>query len=224
MAGHFRAILLDFDYTLADSSRGIIACFEHAFNALGLPEVSHDDIRATIGLSLTDALVQLAGPLPVVAQEAFQERFRDQADAVMAGLTSLYGGVPDTTKGLKQRGYRVGIVSNKYRYRIETVLSREDLPDIDVIVGAEDVARLKPCPDGLLRAIATLGLPASEALYVGDSLTDAEAAARAGIPFVAVLSGVTPPSALADRSLAVFGGVAELPDWLDGQSVSGGPA
>lgn len=214
MATRYAAILFDFDYTLADSSRGIIACFEHAFNALGLPCPSHDAIRATIGLSLPLALEQLAGPQPEDAQEIFLKRFQERADSIMADLTILYEGVPATIRGLERRGYPMGIVSNKYRYRIEAVLNREGLSRFDVIVGDEDVERLKPWPDGLLKAMGSLGMSPANVLYVGDSVADAEAAERAGVPFVAVLSGVTPAAALVDRSVAVLGGVPDLPRWL----------
>jgi phosphoglycolate phosphatase len=51
------------------------------------------------------------------------------------------------------------------------------------------VATYKPEPDGLLLALERLEVDKSEAVYVGDTLIDAETARRAGVPFVAVLSG-----------------------------------
>ena len=68
------------------------------------------------------------------------------------------------------------------------------LEPFGVIVGGEDVSRHKPDPEGLMMATEMLGSLGST-LYVGDSLSDAEAAKRAGLPFVAVLSGVTPREA-----------------------------
>ena len=61
----------------------------------------------------------------------------------------------------------------------------------DVIVGGEDVARLKPDPEALLLALQRLGLSAVDVLYVGDHPVDAEAASRAGVPFMAVLTGTS---------------------------------
>ena len=93
----------------------------------------------------------------------------------------------------------LGIVSTKYRRRIEGILERERLLDsFAVIVGGEDVSQHKPDPQSLLLALDRLGVPAREALYVGDSVTDAQAARRAGVPFVAVLSGTTPREAFRD--------------------------
>ena len=59
-----KAILFDFDYTLADSSRGVIDCIGYALGALRLPPVSEEAACRTIGLSLADTLAALAGPQP----------------------------------------------------------------------------------------------------------------------------------------------------------------
>lgn len=92
----------------------------------------------------------------------------------------------------KARGSKLGIVSTKYRFRIEDTLARQGLRDsFDLIVGFEDVKETKPHPEGLLAACRLLGVSLDEALYAGDSLVDAEAARRAGIRFAAVLHGRT---------------------------------
>jgi len=73
---------------------------------------------------------------------------------------------------------------------IEGVLGRDALlHEFDAIVGGEDVTNHKPDPEGLLLAIAELALPKPLVVYVGDHPVDAEAAQRAGIRFIGVLSG-----------------------------------
>jgi phosphoglycolate phosphatase len=110
----------------------------------------------------------------------------------------------------------LGIVSTKFRYRIETILEREGLlAPFEVIVGGEDVAAHKPDPTGLLAAIERVGGSTSDSLYVGDSVTDAETAKRAAIPFVAVLSGVTPKDAFEYHPVLQFlEDVSGLPDFV----------
>ena len=93
---------------------------------------------------------------------------------------------------LHEAGYRVGVVTTKYRHRVEDALERDGLRAlVEVIVGADDVPRPKPAPDGLLRAAGSLGIPAGDCVFVGDSEVDARAAQAAGVGFVAVLSGTT---------------------------------
>jgi phosphoglycolate phosphatase len=214
MDRRFQAVVFDFDYTLADSSRGAIECIDFALAELGLPAASTEIARQTIGLSPADGFQLLAGPQHIAQSDEFARLFIRRADEVMADLTVLYESVPETVETLKARGFPLGIVSTKFRYRIEAVLEREGLRDaFDLIVGGEDVAAHKPDPTGLLAAIERLGGIPEGALYVGDSVTDAETAKRAGVPFVAVLSGVTPRGAFLDYPYCgILEGLSELLD------------
>ncbi|MFH1743707.1 MAG: HAD-IA family hydrolase [bacterium] len=216
MKNHFDAVIFDFDYTLADSSKGVVECMNFAFSRLGLPVLSADRICPTIGLSLPDAFIELVGREHSIQADEFARLFISRADEVMTDLTTIFEGVPETLNLLKKRGKTLGIVSTKFRYRIEGILCRDNLLELfDVIVGGEDVSKHKPSPEGLLKAAEELRSVASNPLYVGDSVTDAETAKRAGMPFVAVLSGKTPKSRFDGYELyAVIENLAALPDLL----------
>ena len=207
------SVIFDFDYTLADSSPGVIESVNYALAQLGLPSASHEAIRRTIGLSLTETLKALAGPEQDHLAEAFHDHFVVRADEVMADATQLFDFVPSAIHALSERGLNLGIVSSKYRRRIEVVLDREALRDqFGVIVGGEDVAAFKPDPAGLLSATVKLSSKPANVLYVGDSLTDAETAKRASVPFVAVLSGVTERHEFSNHPVhRVLVSVSELP-------------
>ncbi len=195
----FPVVIFDFDYTLADSSRGVLECINHAFKGMGLPRVAAADAQRTIGLSLPNILVALAGREQKGRTGEFARLFVEKADEVMTDLTEIFEEVPGVIKRLRDEGAAIGIVSTKFRRRIEEILLRESLLEpFDVIVGGEDVSRHKPDPEGLLAAVERLGGYPSVSLYVGDSVTDAETARRAGVPFAAVLNGVTPREAFKD--------------------------
>jgi phosphoglycolate phosphatase len=195
----FSVVIFDFDYTLADSSRGVLECINHAFKGMDLPKVAAEDAQRTIGLSLPNILVALAGREQEGRAGEFASLFVEKANEVMTDQTEIFEEVPDVIRRLKDEGVTLGIVSTKFRRRIEEILGREDLLEpFDVIVGGEDVSRHKPDPEGLLAAIERLGGSQSSSLYVGDSVTDAETARRAGVPFAAVLNGVTPREAFKD--------------------------
>ena len=219
MPSHLRTILFDFDYTLADSSPGVIACTNFALEALGLPAAAPDVIRRTIGLSLEDAFARIVGgSIPeehfITAGKAFDRLFIRRADAIMADHTVIFPYVAAAVAALRRRGFALGIVSSKFRYRVEHVLEREDLRgDFDVIVGREDVTAAKPNPEGLFTAMSALGGVPSTTCYVGDSVTDANAARQAQAHFIAVLSGVTTRADFDSHAPnAVIASVADLPD------------
>ena len=197
-----QAIIFDFDYTLADSSRGVIECINFALDKLGLPLAGAAEIRRTIGLSLPDALVMLVGKEYTAYTDEFIRLFIERADEVMTGMTELFDVVPETVAALRNFGIRLGIVTLKYRYRIEAILKRDHLSDaFEVIIGFEDVSVQKPDPSGLLTAVERLNCVPQNCFYIGDSVTDAKTAQRADIDFIPVLSGVTPRAVFDDYNV-----------------------
>jgi phosphoglycolate phosphatase len=134
----------------------------------------------------------------------------------MHDLTRLYPWVAETVQALRATGHRLGIVSSKYRYRIERILAESDLAlQFEVIIGGEDVPQHKPDPAGLLLALQRFNLPAAEVLYVGDHPVDAEAASRAGLPFMAVLTGTSDVPSFAPYPVTCFlADVSHLPSTL----------
>jgi len=184
--------LFDFDYTLADSSAAVVDCCNGALASMGLDQAAPDDIRRTIGLSIPDTLARLAGEEHRHREQEFRLHWRKRSDVIMVEQTYLYDEAHTAVATLREHGLAAGIVSTKWRQRIVDVLERESLIDgFSVIVGGDNVAEHKPDPEGLFAAAKSLGATPAEVIYVGDSPTDAKAAARGGMRFVAVLSGVT---------------------------------
>lgn len=211
-----RSVIFDFDYTLADSSDGVIECANYALRRLGLPTATDDAIRHTIGLSLPRTLTALAGDEHTAHGDEFMRLFIERADVILHDLIAMFEFVPSMVDALERQNIALGIVSSKFRRRIERVLRRDGLDGrFEVIVGGEDVEEMKPDPTGLLRAVKALATPKERCLYVGDSLTDAETARRAGVRFAAVLSGVTELGAFEDYEPAmVLRSAGELPALL----------
>ena len=192
MRGTKSAILFDFDYTLADSSRGAVACIEYALNEMVEDIPSWDACTRTIGLSLPETYKSLTGNDSPDRAATFSRLFIARADQIMAPNTVLYEGVTGLVERLRARGVRLGILSTKFRYRILQILERYSLEDrFDAIIGAEDCRDQTPDPEGFGLFLERLGVSANEVLLVGDSLVDAETARRGGVDFVAVLTGTT---------------------------------
>lgn len=187
-----KAIIFDFDYTLGDSTNGIALSINYALQELGYATSNIDDIKKTIGLSLMDTYLTLTSNDNLDEAQQFIRLFKEKADNVMVANTTLYTGVKTVLQNLKAKGYKIGIVTTKFHYRIEQILNKYDANElIDIIVGAEDVKIEKPNPEGLIWAIEHLEVKNQEVLYVGDSLVDAKTAENAKVEFVAVLTGTT---------------------------------
>jgi phosphoglycolate phosphatase len=201
----FGSMVFDFDYTLADSSAGVIECVNYALERMGLNASDPDAIRATIGVSLADTYRRLTDDSDAARSAEFERIFAERGDQVMLQGIRLFDTVRPTVEALCAAGLSLGIVSTKYRRRIEAVLERDGLERaFAVVIGGDDVQAHKPDPAGLEVALAALQRAPSEALYVGDSTVDAETARRASVPFVAVLSGVTPREAFSSYEPEAF--------------------
>lgn len=187
----YKAVIFDFDYTLGDTTDGIVKSVDYALEHLGYAAKSVSEIKRTVGLSLKETFAALTGCHDSEQSERFVKLFRKKADEVMTESAVLYDCVPEILREL-HKTLKIGIVTTKFHYRIEAILRKFSIEEmVDVIIGGEDVKEEKPSPEGLLKAVDMLESEKHKVLYVGDSYIDATAAQSAGVDFAAVLTGTT---------------------------------
>lgn len=197
----YKGVFFDYDFTLGDSSVPILMGFQKGFAAMGHPAPTMEQVRPTIGMTLADAYGLLTGDTDPARGREFYRQFQlaveDLADEegkrAMVEQSRLFPGAKELLGALRESGRQIAIVSTKHSETIRKILAfqgADRLPHL--IVGGSDVARPKPDPEGLNKALDALGLRAEEVLFCGDTVIDARAAENAGIPFCAVLNGTTP--------------------------------
>jgi len=197
------ALLFDLDGTLIDSVELIVRSYQHATELhLGQP-LAREVIVPTIGLSLDAVLEEMApgrGPILVATYREYMHANHDT-------LVRPFDGVLETLRELRERGYRLGIVTSKRRPAASLAFLRWMLDThVDVTICAEDAPRTKPAPDPLLAAAALLGITPGDCCYVGDTPHDMIAARAAGMCAIAAPWGAGTRDELA----------AAQPDlWLD---------
>jgi phosphoglycolate phosphatase len=211
-----RAVVFDFDLTLVDSSPGFEASHRDTAERLGLTPPTLDAVRRTIGTPLPLSVPRLYGPAVEGRVDEYIALYQARADELMGPLTVVLPGARETLTRLHDAAIPVAVVSQKLRYRIEEVLNRESLLDaFACVLGDEDVPALKPDPSGIHLALQRLDVPPADAIYVGDTTIDAEAAANANLRFVAVLTGSTAREDFATHTTAaILETVGALPDLL----------
>jgi len=188
----YSVYLFDFDYTLANAEVAIITCYRAVILRHGYPDVADEAIKRGIGKGITEIFRLLTGETDESLLETYRLEYIEEADGYMTENTFLYPQVIPALSELKQRGSKLGIVSNKLSRRIMEALVKYDIADLfDVVVGSEDTSELKPSPAGLFIAIERLGAKKEDVIYIGDSTIDAETAQNAGVTFAAVTTGVT---------------------------------
>lgn len=124
---------------------------------------------------------------------------------------------------LARHGVRLGLVTASTRGVVEPHFERLNLAGVfETAFYADDVARSKPHPEALLRALEELCVEPAESVYVGDTTVDLEMARAAGARFVAV--GTT-TSAAAFRAAGVDRVWPSVGAWADQllEGASAGP-
>ena len=200
------AVLFDLDGVIIDSRQTTLRALATVATArLGRPVapadleqyVSHPppDVFEALGLAAPDEAYDVdfdgafTAALPAVAV----------FDAVVAGIRELAG-----------NGTKVGVVTRQSQRRVAMLIPAELTGYLDVVI-AHEQAKPKPAPDGILLALDLVGVPASRALFVGDTLTDVLAARRAGVRSALVAWGFTPaPELLACGADLVLASPAEI--------------
>jgi phosphoglycolate phosphatase len=205
-----RAVLFDFDGTLADSYPAITASVNHVRAAHGLAPLGVDDVRPHVGRGPELLMDSTVGQGAVARNLSL---YRAHHPSVMREGTKLLPGVVAALEDLRHRGLRLAVCSNKpvkfTRQLLEWLGMTESF---EVVLGPEDVPSPKPAPDMLLLALRRLGVPAGEALYVGDMVVDIQTARAAGVSVWVVPTGsderTTLEAAGPDR---ILDGFNELP-------------
>ena len=181
-----KAIIFDWDLTLWNSWDLHLRRLRRTADALGLPRPGQDAGAREFHRPFFQHLCWFF--------KMDQKRVVDtymcfyQEDVTWAGR--LYPQAADTLVALKDRGYLLGLFSDKRRSFGQLELDQSGIGDmLDYVMFLEDGRPYKPDPEGLIQVLSALGVPAEEAMYVGDASQDVECAHRAGVASGAALWG-----------------------------------
>lgn len=202
MAG-IRAVLYDFDGTLADSTELIMRCYRHTMRT-HLGDVPPDDVWLSgFGMTLESQINRFARDADEA--QAMLDTYRSHQNGLHDDLLRPFPDAADTVAELERRGYGLAIVTSKHRRAAMKGMELCGLvAHFDVIITPEDVAEPKPHPEPVLLALQKLGVAPHEALFVGDSPHDIASGRAAGTRTAAALWGPFPRQALEDARPDAF--------------------
>jgi phosphoglycolate phosphatase len=205
----FRAVLFDFDGTLADSYAAITASVNHVLQYHGRPALTEQYVRTLVGHGLEQLMLAI---LPEIDPAVGARLYREHHPTVMESHTKLLPGVIDGLAALKQAGIKLGVCSNKPAYFTRALLGMLKIDAyFDVVLGPDDVGAAKPDPAMLLKALEKLGVPKEEALYIGDMEVDIDTGRRAGVETWVMPTGSQDEATLrAANAIRIFPGMKEV--------------
>lgn len=184
-----KAILFDLDGTLSDTIPLVLRSFQATFNFFQIPYPGDAVIHPQIGRQIEHIFEAF---FPKIEVPKVVCVYREQyLIAQKQNPPSLFPGVLEGLQNFSQTALPLGIVTTKLRSFTLPLLQHFQIASFfSVVIGAEDVEYCKPHPEPLLLAASRLHVSPEACVYIGDSLSDAQSASAAHIPFFGVLTGV----------------------------------
>lgn len=217
-----RALLLDVDGTLVDSTYVHVSTWARALAEAGAP-VPHVEVHRRIGKDgsvLVAELLDLAG-IPDEDRDAVAETAKDLHDRYYgdaSGSLRLLPGARDLVRGAKERGWITVLSTSAPPSEFGHARELLDVDDhVDAVTTGEDVDSAKPDPTVVAIALERAGVDAADAIMVGDATWDAIAAAKLGVRSIAVRTGGIGDDALRAAGYSeIADDAAGVLDLLDG--------
>lgn len=179
-----KAIIFDFDGTLADTLPICFYAFQAVFKEFDDIDLTSEEIKAMFGPSETGIIREnLINKNYDQAIELYYQKYSDNH----RNLVQENKEISDLLFYLKKEGYKLAIVTGKARRSLEISLDGLNMKDVfDVIITGDDVELPKPNPEGINKVLSILNIKNNEAVFLGDSDADILAGLKANVYTIGV--------------------------------------
>lgn len=189
-----KAVLLDLDGTLLDTAGDIATAANLMRAALGFAPLDAALIKTYVGKGIANlvakTLKDAVGEVGPTALKVAVANFERQYDKCFGDTSIPFPGVVDGLNAFRDKGFRLGCVTNKAEKFTLPLLEKSGLGNyFELVLSGDSLPEKKPHPLPLQHAAKFFDCSAAELLLIGDSVNDAEAARAAGCPVFIVPYG-----------------------------------
>lgn len=201
----YHTIIFDLDGTLLDTLDDLTDSINEMLKQEGHPLRTKEEVREFVGNGAKN-LISRALPEGCGEQEATHclAIYREIYKKNMFDKTRPYEGIPEVLQALKEKGIRIGVVSNKPNDATTEMCHIYFGSLLDAVTGDSPERKKKPAPDNIYAVMEQLSALKETTLYVGDSDVDMITAKNAGLACVGVTWGFRPKELLQEHG----------PDWI----------
>jgi HAD superfamily hydrolase (TIGR01509 family) len=216
-----RAVLFDIDGTLVDSNYLHVEAYAHAFADFDLA-VDAWRIHRGIGMDGSKLMQSLLGDRADEWADRVKDRNAEHYRSLAPRLRA-FDGARELLRVLAERDVTVVLATSAPENELELLRGVLDVEDaLTAVTSDGDVETAKPAPDIVHVALERAKTDAADAVFVGDSVWDMEAATSVGVTAIGVLSGGVSARELLDAgATAVYADVAELLERIDESPLQG---
>ena len=181
-----KACIFDLDGTLTNTLESMTYSVNLTLKEMGLSQITKDQCRMFVGNGarvLIEESLKVSGDPKASRIEEGMKIYGRIFDQNCTYHVTLYEGIPEMLKALKDRGIHLAVLSNKP--------DRQTVKVVKEIYaqGQKDGIRRKPEPDGVWYLMEQMQVSKEECLYIGDSEVDAATGKNAGLKTIGVLWG-----------------------------------
>lgn len=189
--GRFDTVIFDLDGTLINTLDDLADSANYMLQHYGYPQFPVDDYKYKVGNGIRK-LVERSLPEEHRTDSEIDEAFNifmTYYSEHSLDKTKPYDGIEQLLHDLRQKGIKIGVVTNKAHSAAVKILD-ELLPDcFDCIYGQHEGVPTKPDPTSTLTVMSKLGTTPEHCIFAGDSSVDVQTACNSGAYAVGVLWG-----------------------------------
>lgn len=185
-----KTVIFDLDGTLLYSLEDLKDSVNFVMKKHGFREYTIDEVREAIGNGVRLLMERI---LPKdIDKNLFEEclsEFKENYSKNMYNKTKPYDGILDMLKVLREEGYKIAVLSNKFDSAVKELSSKYFGELVDLAVGQKEGVKEKPSPLGIQEIAKELDTDVETCVMVGDSEVDIQTANNAGIDCISVTWG-----------------------------------
>ena len=205
-------IVWDMDGTVLNTLIDLRDSVNYVLRKYNMPEHTIEEYRRYFGSGIRYALeCAVIEGTPSETIDEMLPIFKEHYDVHCLDNTCPYDGILDAMKKLKEKGYKMAIVSNKIDSAVKELNEKFFKEYVDVAIGETPGTKRKPAPDMVEQALKELDSSKEESIYIGDSEVDLQTAINSSLPCISVLWGFRDRDYLIEQGATTF---AETPEEL----------
>lgn len=184
----YKTVLFDLDGTLLDTTEGVVNAVRRTIRDNGFLMPTESELKEFVGPPMQKTMSERFGLEKYESLKVANE-FRANYKKYSLFQASLYDGILDLLKELKEAHYQVAVATNKSHQNAVDIIEKFGIRQYcDYVLGSDLEGKLDK-RDIICLCIKHLGSKKSETVLVGDSVFDLEGAEQAGVDFIAVTYG-----------------------------------
>ncbi len=187
-----KGAIFDLDGTLLYTLEDLKDSVNFSLEKFGYPKRTLEEVRVFVGNGVR-LLMERAIPNGTENKdfEDCLKCFKEHYAKNMYNKTKPFDGILDMLDELKIRGYKIGVVSNKFDLAVKELCKNYFNDKVELAIGESEAEgiRKKPYPDSVFKAMEILNCDKNKTFYLGDSEVDIETAQNSGLKCISVTWG-----------------------------------